>query len=158
MNNALKKLIIKKHSGDSAYVSLAVSFILFVIFVVTLLYMYLYSICCMNTSDNIDLLVTTYCKRMETQGCLSSGEIDDLKAELREYGVDNPEINGPGTDGTKIAYGEKVSIIVTGNLNYAESPKMADFKDFLDFLKDKFGITIGNVGGIRFVKTGTSKC
>lgn len=158
MNNAFKKIITKKHSGDSAYVSLAISFILFVTFVVTMLFMYLYSICCMNTSDNIDLLVTTYCKRMESQGCLSSGEVDDLKAALREYGVQNPQVDGPGTDGTKIAYGEKVSIIVTGDLDYAESPKLVDFKGTVLYIRNLTKSNLGKVSGIRFVKTGTSKC
>lgn len=56
MKKNIKNFVLKKHSGDAGYVSLAVSFVILVVFVVVLLFTYMYGILAMNTSDNIDLL------------------------------------------------------------------------------------------------------
>lgn len=158
MKNNIKNVLLKKSSADAGYVSLAVSFILLVIFVVVLLFAYMYGILCMNTSDNIDLVMTTYCKRMESQGCLSQEEVDEMKDQLAEYGMVNIQVSGQGTDGTKIAYGEKVAIIVKGDLDYVASAKMSDIKGTLEFLRTFLNdADIGRFSDRTMIKSGTSK-
>lgn len=160
MRKTIKNFLIKKHSGDAGYVSLAVSFVILVVFVVVLLFTYMYGILAMNTSDNIDLVMTTYCKRMESQGCLTTSEVDEMKEQLAQYGLVNISVTGQGV-GTrnKIAYGEKVSIVVKGDLDYVNSAKMNGVKDTLKYIREflddnNFGVFRNRV----MTKSGTSKC
>lgn len=158
MKNSIKNVLLKKRSADAGYVSLAVSFILLVIFVVVLIFAYMYGILCMNTSDNIDLVMTTYCKRMESQGCLSQEEVEDMKEQLAEYGMVNVQVSGQGTDGTKIPYGEKVEIIVKGDLDYVKSSKMSDIRGTLEFLRTFLNdSSVGRFDSRTMTKSGTSK-
>ena len=158
MKNSIKNILLKKRSADAGYVSLAVSFIILVIFVVVLLFAYMYGILCMNTSDNIDLVMTTYCKRMESQGCLSRDEVDEMKKQLSEYGMVNIRVSGPGTDGNKIAYGEKVAIVVKGDLDYVASSKMRDIKGTLEFLRSFLNDSnFARFSNRTMTKSGTSK-
>lgn len=158
MKNNIKKFLLKKHSADSVYLSLAVSAIIFVVFVVALLFTYLFGILCMNTADNIDLVMTTYCKRMESQGCLTQSEVEEMKEDLSEFGLMDIQVSGPGTDGTPIAYGEKVSIVVTGDIDYVQSTQMGDIKNTVQGLRDFTGNQeLGRFSGRTMTKSGTSK-
>lgn len=160
MKKNIKNFVLKKHSGDAGYVSLAVSFVILVFFVVVLLFTYMYGILAMNTSDNIDLVMTTYCKRMESQGCLTTSEVDEMKEQLSQYGLVNISVIGQGVGTTnKIAYGEKVSIVVKGDLDYVNSAKMDGVKDTLKYIREFLGDN--NFGVFRnrvMTKSGTSKC
>lgn len=160
MRNNIKKLMLRKQSGDSGYLSLAVSFIILVIFTVVLLFVYMYGILCMNTSDNIDLVMTTYCKRMESQGCLTSNEVNEMKEQLAEYGMTNITVSGEGVESpTKIPYGEKVSIKVEGDIDYVDSSKMGNISGTIQFLRDFLNNQdIGKVTNRTMIKSGTSKC
>ena len=160
MKKNIQNFVLKKHSGDAGYVSLAVSFVILVVFVVVLLFTYMYGILAMNTSDNIDLVMTTYCKRMESQGCLTTSEVDEMKEQLSQYGLVNISVIGQGVGTTnKIAYGEKVSIVVKGDLDYVNSAKMDGVKDTLKYIREFLGDN--NFGVFRnrvMTKSGTSKC
>ena len=160
MKKNIKNFILKKHSGDAGYISLAVSFIILVVFIVVLLFTYMYGILAMNTTDNIDLVMTTYCKRMETQGCLTASEVDDMKNQLSEYGLVDITVSGQGVNTTaKVPYGDKVSIVVKGDLDYFNSAKMTDIKGtllfFREFLNDN---NFGTFRNRTMIKSGTSKC
>lgn len=158
MKKNIKNLLLKKHSGDTEYVSLAVSIVVLVIFVVMLIFTYMYSILCMNTSDNMDLVLTTYCKRMETQGCLTTSEVNDMKKELEEYGMINITVSGPGTDGIQVPYGEKIYIQVKGDIDYVADSKMGSIKDTITFLRTFLNDPdIGTFRNRTMIKSGTSK-
>ena len=145
---------------SAGYISLAVSFIILVVFIVVLLFTYMYGILAMNTTDNIDLVMTTYCKRMETQGCLTASEVDDMKNQLSEYGMVDITVSGQGVNTTaKVPYGDKVSIVVKCDLDYFNSAKMTDIKGtllfFREFLNDN---NFGTFRNRTMIKSGTSKC
>lgn len=158
MKNNIKKLLLRKQSGDSGYVTLAVSFIILVIFAVLLLFIYMYGILTMNTADNIDLVMTTYCKRMESQGYLSSSEVSEMEEQLAKYGMTNINTSGQGVRGPKVPYGEKVSLVVRGDIDYVESDKMSNISGTISFLRDVLGDDdIGKSLHRTMVKSGTSK-
>lgn len=160
MKNKIKKILLKKESGDAGYLSLAISFVLLVFFAVTLLFIYMYGILAMNTSDNIDLVMTSYCKKMESQGYLTTSEVQDMENQLKEYGMTRVSTSGTGVKTTtKVPYGEKVSITVTGDLDYVNSPSMSSVSGTLKYLRQM--LNNNDLGIIRnrvMTKSGTSKC
>ena len=74
-----------------------------------------------DTVNNIDLVITTYMKVMETNGCMTDTDKNDMVAELKEFGLNNVEVSGIGTDGTKQAYGNSLTLTVKGDIDITVS-------------------------------------
>lgn len=157
MKNSLKNIILDKRSGDSAYVGLAISFIIFTIFAGVMLFTYMIWMLSMNSVSNIDLILTTYCKRMETQGCLNAIEVDSMKEELKKYGFINVTVSGTGIDGTKQQYGSEIKIEVQGDIDYVNDEKFEGVKNTILYLRRITNSDIGIYQNRDIIKTGISK-
>lgn len=153
----LKKIVFEKQAA-SAYIDAAVLIILLSMYFITMIFAYMIWMLQINTSDNINLVLTTYCKKMETQGCLSATEINKMKAELNEFGYINVSVSGTGTDGVKQSYGSDIEINVKGDIDYVNASEKEEIKNvilnFRTFLSDP---SFGVIKDIQVSKCGTSK-
>lgn len=113
--------LLKKNNGDAAYIGMAVSFVLFSMFISVMIFFYMLWMLEMDTVNNIDLVITTYMKVMETDGCMSDTDKNAMIAELKEFGLNNVQVSGIGTDGTKQTYGNSLTLTVRGDIDITAS-------------------------------------
>ena len=80
-----------------------------------------------SANDSLNLIQTSYIKKMETTGYLSNEDEVSLKKELDDAGIQNVSLNG--TTFTKQAYGEPIELVITGEVNLSNSG-VKNFKHF----------------------------
>ena len=93
-----------------------------------------------SANDSLNLIQTSYIKKMETTGYLSNEDEVSLKKELDDAGIQNVSLNG--TTFTKQAYGEPIELVITGEVNLSNSG-VKNFKHFagtVEFLQKKLKI------------------
>lgn len=68
----------------------------------------------LNKKDKIDIIAREYLLRIETEGYLTSGDETQLLNDLQAIGVENVSLIG--TTLTKVGYGNKISLVINGQL------------------------------------------
>lgn len=158
MRNKLTKILLSKKKAN-AYVDASVVTIILTTFFIVLIFAYMIWMLQINTSDNINLVVTTYCKKMETQGCLTTNDLNKMKAELNKYGVINILISGRGTNGIVQPYGAEIEISLNGDIDYVNNTEQNEIvKNTIIKMRKYFNNnTFGIIKNITCTKRGTSK-
>jgi hypothetical protein len=111
-----------------------------------------------STNDTLNLIQTSYMKKMEIAGCLTSEDEIALKKELTNAGIKNVSLTGTTTSQT--VYGQPIDLVITGDVNLSDASisSFSHFADTVEFLQKK--LKIENFGKFTYNKriSGTSKC
>lgn len=79
----------------------------------------------MDKSRQLNLVLRRYTMLMETKGCLTVSDRDQLVLELEELGAGNIRFNGNPVE--KVGYGDAVVLSISGEL---EAGSIVGYKDF----------------------------
>ncbi|GEM_PF-2135431 len=111
-----------------------------------------------STNDTLNLIQTSYMKKMEIAGYLTNEDEVALKKELSDAGIKNVSLTGTTT--SQKVYGQPIDLVITGDVNLSDASisSFSHFADTVEFLQKK--LKIDNFGKFTYNKriSGTSKC
>jgi hypothetical protein len=156
MKNTMKKFFKIKSEGDQ-FVEASICILATLICSVCIMLCFSVWMTQYSTNDSLNLIQTSYVKKMETTGYLSNEDEVSLKKELADAGIQNVSLSG--TTFTKQAYGEPIELVIEGEVNLSNSG-VKNFKRFagtVEFLQKK--LKIERFGKFTYNKkvAGTSK-
>lgn len=124
-----------KHQGDMGIGSMfVVVFTLMMALILIMAYASWHSK--LAAQDSIYLTVGTYLKSIESSGCLTEEQKEQLVNELERYGMEN--INLEGTTFTHVPYGGKVTLRVRGRVHLSEVPDLIIEDNDIRFNQDSY--------------------
>lgn len=110
----------------------------------------------MNLNDKIDLIQTTYMKRMETTGYLTDTDKMSLVHELEEAGFTNVDVTGSTT--THQEYGKPIQIRISGLVDLADMDNFDVIAPVIVYFRNTFGLSdFGTLDYVNHTFKGTSK-
>lgn len=106
----------------------------------------------------MNLIQTSYMKKMEIAGYLTNEDEVALKKELSDAGIKNVSLTGTTT--SQKVYGQPIDLVITGDVNLSDASisSFSHFADTVEFLQKK--LKLDNFGKFTYNKriSGTSKC
>lgn len=124
-----------KHQGDMGIGSMfVVVFTLMMALILIMAYASWHSK--LAAQDSIYLTVGTYLKSIESSGCLTEEQKEQLVNELERYGMEN--INLEGTTLAYVPYGGKVTLHVRGRVHLSEVPDLIIEDNDIRFNQDSY--------------------
>lgn len=124
-----------KHKGDMGIGSMLVM-ILTLMMALILIMAYASWHSKLAAQDSIYLTVGTYLKSIESSGCLTEEQKEQLVSELERYGMEN--INLEGTTLAHVPYGGKVTLRVRGRVHLSEVPDLNIENNEISFRQDSY--------------------
>jgi hypothetical protein len=100
--------------------------------------------------NNANQIARKYILEMETNGFLSSDDIENLKTEATKSGMTDVSVDASATQVGDTKYGDKVTLTI----NFKEEVKKIDFSDFsLRTVTDPVPVTITKSSTAKFFNT-----
>ncbi len=124
-----------KHQGDMGIGSMLVM-ILTLMMALILIMAYASWHGRLAAQDSIYLTIGTYLKSIESSGCLTEEQKEQLVNELERYGMEN--INLEGTTLAHVPYGSKVTLRVRGRVHLSEVPDLVIEDNDIRFNQDSY--------------------
>lgn len=157
MKKVVKKILNYKSKGDQ-FIEASVCILATVICSACIILCFSVWMTQYNTNDTLNLIQTSYMKKMEIEGYLTSEDEATLKKELSDAGIKNVSLSGTTT--SQKLYGQPIELVITGDVNLSDASisSFSYFADTVELLQKK--LKIDNFGKFTYNKriSGTSKC
>ena len=124
-----------KHKGDMGIGSMLIM-ILTLMMALILIMAYTSWHSKLAAQDSIYLTVGTYLKAIESSGCLTEEQKEQLVNELERYGMEN--INLEGTTLAHVPYGSRVTLRIRGRVHLSEVPDLIIENNDIRFSQDSY--------------------
>lgn len=118
-----KSRMLKKHQGGM-FIGNMIIVITLILVAIVLIMSYASWHSQLSAKDTVDLIADSYIRSMESSGCLTDIQQDQLLNELESKGVTDIDLSG--TTINSVEYGQKLVLHITGTLHFSGSQLVID--------------------------------